>query len=144
MRSTRPRAARAVAVALVLLGAAGCGSRLCPVRGKVTYPDGTPLTEGMVVFESAGEGKAVTARGEIQPDGTYELGTYKPGDGVRPGKYRVLVAPKTDPNAVDRPAKAPPFDPRFAEFKTSGLECEVTAGSNDYPIQVSAPGKPSR
>jgi hypothetical protein len=133
-------AARAAAVALLLLGAAGCGPKLYSVRGKVTYPDGAPVTEGLVVFESAGPGKAVTARGEVGPDGSYELGTYRTGDGAPTGKYRVLVAPKSDPNAVDGPPRTPPFDPRYADFKTSGLEYEVTAGPNDYPIRVSPAG----
>jgi hypothetical protein len=132
------RALRAAAVALVLLlGAVGCGPKLCSVRGKVTYGDGQPVTEGMVVFERKGEEKPVTARGEIQADGSYRLSTHKPDDGAPPGTYRVLVAPKSDPNAVDRAAKPPPFDPRYADFKTSGLEFEVKAGGpNDFPITV--------
>src|SRR5438067_1061279 len=74
---------RIAAVALLcLLGAAGCGSGLYPVRGKVTYPDGKPVTEGMVVFESKSEEARVTARGEIQSDGSFALSTHKPGDGA--------------------------------------------------------------
>jgi hypothetical protein len=108
----------------------------------VTYPDGQPVTAGTVVFESKDSSKPVTARGDIQSDGRFRLGTHKPGDGALPGKYRVLVAPKYDPNAVDRPAKPPPFDPRFADFKTSGLEFEVTAaGPNEFPIQVKQTGR---
>jgi hypothetical protein len=133
----------AVAVALLLLGTAGCGARLHPVRGKVTYPDGKPLTEGTVVFESKDAVRPITARGTVQPDGSYELSTSQPGDGVPAGKYLVLVAPKFDPNGVDGPRKPPPFDPRFAAFQTSGLEFEVQPGVNDYPIQVMPPGKGS-
>jgi hypothetical protein len=133
-----------VAVALVLLAALGCGRRLYPVRGKVTYPDGRPVTEGLVVFESEGAEKPVMARGDIQADGSYQLSTFKPGDGVPAGTYHVLVAPKFDANAVDKPAKPPPFDPRYADFKTSGLKVEVTAGTTDYPLQVAQAGKPSR
>jgi hypothetical protein len=132
-----PRRA-AVAVALLLLGLAGCGSGLCPARGRVTYADGKPVTAGMVVFESKEQEPPVTARGEIQSDGSFALGTHRPGDGVPPGKYRVLVAPKFDPNAVDRAPPPPPFHPRYSNFKESGLEFEVTAaGPNDFPIQVS-------
>ena len=139
-----PRA-RVLAAALVLLAAGGCGPRLYPVRGKVTYPDGRPVTEGLVVFESEGAEKPVTARGDIRPDGSYQLSTFRPGDGVPPGKYRALVAPRSDPNAVDiKPPKPPPFDPRYAEFATSGLEFEVKAGATDYPIQVTQAGKSSR
>jgi hypothetical protein len=134
----RLHVSRAAAVALVLLlCAGGCGPKLHPVRGKVTFGDGKPVTEGMVVFERKGEEKPVTARGEIEADGSYRLGTHAPGDGAPAGTYRVLVAPKSDPNAVDKPAKPPPFDPRYADFRTSGLEFEVKADDpNDFPITV--------
>jgi hypothetical protein len=126
-----------MAAGIVLVAAAvGCGARLYPVHGRVTYPDGKPLTEGMVVFESQSQEKPVTARGQIRGDGSYDLGTYKPGDGALPGKYRVLVAPKSDPNAVDKPNKPPPFDPRYMEFSTSRLEFEIKAGLNEFPIKV--------
>ncbi len=143
MCSPSRRTSRAAAVALLLLAAAGCGPRLYPVRGKVALADGRPVTEGMVVFERKGEAKeAVTARGEIQPDGSYRLSTHRPGDGAPPGTYRVLVAPKTDPNAVDRAPQPPPFDPRYADFSTSGLECEVKAGgANEFPITVKKKGR---
>ncbi len=143
MRFPSLRTPRAAAVALVLLAAAGCGPKLYPVRGKVTLADGQPVTEGMVVFERKGEAKeAVTARGEIQADGSYRLSTHRPGDGVPAGTYRVLVAPKFDPNAVDRAPKPPPFDPRYAEFGTSGLEFEVKAGGPDeFPITVKKKGR---
>jgi hypothetical protein len=105
------------------------------VQGKVTYNDGKPVTEGLVVFESS-EGPASTARGEIHADGSFELGTHKPGDGVVAGKYRVLVAPRTDPNAIDKPQQQAPFDRRYSEFATSGLEFEVKPGSNEFPIRL--------
>src|SRR6266852_2637307 len=81
-----------VATCVVLLGSAGCGSRQYPVRGKVTLEDGTPVTAGVVVFESyVLEGKMpVMARGSIQTDRSYQLITSK-GDGAPPGKYRVIV-----------------------------------------------------
>jgi hypothetical protein len=98
----------------------------------------------MVVFESQDEQNRIVARGEVQADGSYELSTYKPGDGALAGKYRVLVAPKSDPNAVDKPATPPPFDPRYMDFKTSGLEIEVKPETSDYPIRVTRPGEKSR
>ncbi len=129
---------RDMAVAcLFLLVVIGCGSKLCPARGTVTYADGSPVTEGWVVFESKGQEPRTTARGEIRSDGSFELGTSKPGDGALPGKYQVLVTPKFDPNAVDKPSKKPPIHPRYREFKTSGLEFDVTAaGPNEFAIKV--------
>jgi hypothetical protein len=144
MSCARIRSRQGLAIALILLlGALGCGPRFYTVRGKVTYPDGTALTEGMVVFESKGDAQPVMARGEIQPDGSYELGTVQPRDGVAPGTYRVLVAPKTDPNAVDKRQTTLPFDARFMDFATSDLVFEVKTQANDFPITVTKTKKPA-
>jgi len=138
MRSTILRVLPATL--LLLVGAAGCGKGYQRVQGKVTFEDGAPLTKGMVVFEGLGEAP-VTARGDVGRDGSYRLGTDRPGDGVPPGKYRVLITPLVEnPDAPERPA----FDPRYTSFATSGLEFEVKAGQNDYPIQVSRAEKGRR
>jgi hypothetical protein len=133
-----------VALAFVF-ATTGCGGGLQPVRGKVTLEDGSPVTKGMVVFESLDSEKPITARGDIQADGSYELSTYRAGDGARPGKYRVLIAPRVDPEEIDAPHPTPPaFDKRYTDFRTSGLELEVKAGANELPIQVARPGKAGR
>ena len=118
----------------LLLTVAGCSKSMQPVRGKVTLPDGTPVNGALVVFEGEGGDKAVTARGDVQTDGGFEMSTYKPGDGVPIGKYKVLVAPPPMVNA-DAPAR-PPFDTKYSNFATSGLRFDVKAGNNDFPIQV--------
>jgi hypothetical protein len=127
----------AVAAALVLLvGTAGCGRRLYPVHGTVTLEDGQPLTRGMVIFEGEHDGVAVMARGQIKPDGSYELGTEKPGDGAPPGKYRVHINPM-DLSEVPDEKKKLPFDTKYLRFQTSGLEYEVKVGPNEFPIKLS-------
>jgi hypothetical protein len=131
------RGCRPVAVVL-LFGVLGCGSRPYPVRGTVTLEDGTPVTAGTVVFEQRDAAKPSSARGVIQSDGKFELSTQRPGDGVVPGMYRVLVAPPAQP--PDQAPVRPPFDTRYTEFATSGLEYEVKAEPNDYVIRL-APRK---
>lgn len=134
---------RAVGVAIVVwsaLGAVGCGPGFQQVHGKVTYEDGTPVTKGLVVFESTAEKHALTARGNIGTDGSYRLGTRQPGDGAPAGKYRVLLTPLLE--NPDQPEQT--FDPRFSDFKTSGLEFDVKNGANDFPITVSRPKKNRR
>jgi hypothetical protein len=131
---------KAIAVSLLLLSTAGCGKRQYPVRGKVTFEDGSPLTKGMVVFESMEGGEAITARGDVQTDGSFQLSTHKPGDGVPAGKYRVLVAPRLNIDSPT-PERDRPFDTRYSDFKTSGLEFEVQPGPNEYPIRVTKPGR---
>ena len=130
---------------LTILVLSGCGEPFYAVRGSVTFDDGAPLTQGTVVAESiTREGpEAITARGEIRPDGSFDLATEAPGDGVPAGKYRVLVAPIVDVNAPT-PQATIPIDPRFTEFNTSGLELEVQPGKNELPIRVSKPGKAVR
>lgn len=114
---------------------AGCGARLQPVRGKVTLADGKPAAGSQVVFEGEQEGKKVSARGDVQEDGSYSLSTFNPGDGALPGKYRVQVNPPPMVNA-----EGPyilPFNAKYSNFQTSGLEFEVKAGQkNEFPIQV--------
>lgn len=125
------------ALAGVLLGAVGCGGGRFPVEGRVTFKDGKPLTGGKVIFEATGEGRNLSARGDIQADGTYRMGTESDNDGVPPGHYRVLVTPPL-PKNLERRGK-PPIDLRFSKFETSGLEFTVTTGPNRFPIEVERP-----
>jgi hypothetical protein len=107
---------------------------LQPVRGKVTLPGGQPAAGSQVVFEGQQEGNIVSARGDVAADGSYEMSTFEPGDGVPPGKYRVQVNP---PPMVDAEARTPPpFNPKYGSFQTSGLEFEVKPGANEFPIQL--------
>ena len=122
-----------------LAGAAGCGSGRYPVSGRVTYDDGSPLTEGSVVGEGR-EGEVVfMARGTVGPDGKFEWGTERAGDGARPGKYRVLVTPRTLSNAELEQGMVPAVDGKFARYDTSGIEFEVKDARNELNITVTRP-----
>jgi hypothetical protein len=131
----RLRIGRCLAAAAVLFTLTGCGDRLYPVRGTVTLDDGTPVTKGMIICERYEGGPPVSAQGAIQPDGTYRLGTAKPGDGLPPGKYRVLIN-AMDLSDLPDDKKDIPFDSRYLNFQTSGLELEVRNGEVDYPIRL--------
>jgi hypothetical protein len=132
-----------VAVAGLALAPAGCGPRMYPVRGTVTLEDGSPLPKGLVIFERFDGGPALTARGDIGPDGRYELSTEKTGDGVPPGKYRVSINPLDTSDTPDE-QKVLPFDVKYLNLKTSGLEYEVKAGVNEFPIRLAPPAKGAR
>ena len=105
-----PVVALGVGAAVVALPG-GCSRKPLPgaatVRGKVTF-QGQPLSGGLVVFspdpDRGGSGKP--ARGEIGPDGRYELRLG--GDpAVPPGWYRVAIAasPTSAPVFPDWPAR---------------------------------------
>lgn len=134
---------------LVIVGAVGCGGgKTCPVQGKVVYPDGTPVVAGMVMFESMNPETKVGAEGGIEADGSFRLSTFTKGDGAVEGRHRVAVVPlrpnprrggQDEDAPRPRPTQAPVFDPRFMDFKTSGLELMVTRGKNDFTITVEKP-----
>jgi hypothetical protein len=124
---------------LVVAGLAGCGSGRASVSGRVTYQDGTPLDEGTVIGE-AGQGEtAVMAQGSIRPDGTFTWGTSRPGDGAKPGKYRVVVVPRPLGDSERSQGMRPAVDKKYTRYDTSGIDFEVKAGQNELNITVTRP-----
>jgi hypothetical protein len=132
---------------LCLLLSLGCGGN-AKVTGKVTFPDGTPLTTGSVVFES----DKLSASGKIQEDGSFRLGTDRENDGVPKGSYRVRIAgavtygeaPQTPENpyaprsALVLPPSIPLIHRKYVNTETSGLTCDVMK-SMTYDITVEKP-----
>src|SRR4051794_34542508 len=93
-----------VALPLIVLSL-GCnrGPTMVQVRGKVLNKDGSPLKGGVRVVrfqperDSTIEGLRV-ASGEIANDGSFELFTKRPGDGVMLGTYNVSFTFWKDPH----------------------------------------------
>lgn len=129
----------------LLLVLAGCGGRPrpYPVLGRVVYRDGSPVLSGLVTFESTDAEKPATARGTIQQDGSFQLTTYKEGDGAVPAHYRVMISSirPPPPHLESRVKAAPPspIDGRYSRFEKSGLECTVQPGSNEVTFTVDKP-----
>jgi hypothetical protein len=129
----------ALAVLLILITAAGCGNGRYTVTGKVTYPDGSPLTEGIVIGQM-GEGlESVTVQGSVKPDGTFSWGTDVPGDGARPGLYRVAVVPRTLGDAELSQGMKPAVAGKYRNPNTSKISFEVKPGPNVLNITVTRP-----
>jgi hypothetical protein len=136
-------------IALILAGLPGCSPswKTYPVQGRVTFPDGTPLTHGTVEFESQNpSAKGLNARGEIKRDGSYRLTTFKDGDGAIEGAHRVIVV--VPPQFLSQNMAGPPprlvIDPRFQSYASSGLTCTIVPGDNNYPIRVEKPAGESK
>ncbi len=126
--------------ALLVLLAPGCdrGVVVYPVKGKVVYADGTAIPGGMIEFESVDHQPKVNARGRINPDGTFMMGTFAVDDGAVAGKQRVIVIP---PMRDEKAKVATPLavDLRFANYARSGLEVMVEPKENDLTITVAPP-----
>ena len=141
---------RALLSAFLTIGLFGCNSGKAPtypVTGRVAFSDGKPLAGGTVEFQSAYVTKdgeiRVRARGQIQPDGTFSLSTFQPGDGAIAGKQRALVIPALPPGRINPYNPPPPvINNKYQRYDTSGLEFTVTPkGPNEFDIIVTPPNK---
>ena len=138
------------AVALIILGAAvlalaGCGSnqlKTAVVRGTVTYK-GKPVPNGTISFVPT---SGPSATGEIQPDGSYVLTTYRKGDGAVLGPHTVVIVAMQDMS--DRlPEARQPLPPaiiplKYTSLATSDLKADVENKENT--INFDLQGEPGR
>jgi hypothetical protein len=119
------------------IGCAGDKKKIHVVRGKVTL-DGKEVPNGTITFIPE---SGPAASGEIQPDGTYTLTTYKPGDGAAEGKYKVVIVAMQDQAGrlpEERNPLPPPIVPnKYSSITTTDLEANVKAGENnfDFPLE---------
>jgi hypothetical protein len=128
-----------VFVGVCLFIVAGCNDRepAYPARGIVRFADGAPVGGGWVTCESTSGSRPITARGDLDSQGKFELTTYEPGDGAIAGTYRVAigVANRDDPLQT---TPDPPVASKYQSFETSGIEIVVTpsADKNNFQIQI--------
>ena len=127
---------------LLLLATIGCGNNM-HVSGKVRFEDGSPLKTGIVVFSS----QKYVAKGPIQPDGSYTIGSLKSNDGLPPGEYKVYIvsAVEPDPNfvpasGVDAAGTRSAINMEFTSSETTPLSCLIEKRTV-YDITV-RPGSP--
>lgn len=131
----RPVFARLAALTGLLLvaGCAETGLKTVQVHGQVTY-QGKPVSEGWVTFLATTPSEGMPNRpatGDLQPDGTYQMRTIKPGDGVVPGEYVVTIV------AYEYDKWTPPQTPddhpdytipkKYVSAQTSGLTITIPA-----------------
>ncbi|MEX0642555.1 MAG: hypothetical protein WD468_07630 [Pirellulales bacterium] len=126
---------------------AGCGGNLpetAPVRG-VVHIDGhaLPAFKNAAVVFTPNAGRPAT--GVISPmDGTFELSTYRDGDGARIGPHSVAVsatvAAPADHDDDRYPAIRFVIPEKFSNRETSGLAFDVKPGSNFVEIQLRSDG----
>ena len=144
--STYSKITYCLPVLLLICCVAGCEVRT-PVSGKVTFPDGTPLTVG----EVRGYGDGTHIRANIGEDGSFNFYEVKPGDGVPAGKvYEITIvnAEEREPHPVVQPGATAPLPKifplvhhKFANAATSDLKLEVPKSNKpiEYNIEVTKP-----
>jgi hypothetical protein len=132
---------RAICVFLSTAATCGCGGDglpTYPATGTVTFPDGKPLAGGSIIFQSTEH--PVTARGPILDDGSFELGTYVPGDGAVAGEHRVAILPPKPQRDTDEGIVLPDIDVKYQNPERSGLIYDVQdEEENRFEITVTPP-----
>ncbi len=136
---------RWMALPIMFIVAAGCGSKMAavPLRGTVKL-DGRPLANATVYFIADGSGGR-DAVGITNADGQFRLSTLKSGDGALPGRYKVAIQPiapaesgpaPTNPReamwAVSRQPSRPAIvlPPRYSQPDQTILVQDVPANGN--------------
>lgn len=116
---------------LATMGVAGCGGTgsdgMAPVQGVVTL-DGKPLTSGFV-FVTPAEGRS--AKGTIQVDGSFVLGTNAIADGVKTGTHPVSVKPPPAREGMPLSDTAKALPTLYTSARTSGLTVEVKPNTDN-------------
>ncbi|MCC9626840.1 hypothetical protein LOC68_00335 [Blastopirellula sp. JC732] len=112
----------------------GCSNGTYPVHGSIVYPDGSPAKElsgGAVELDSLDQ--PISARGSIDDQGKFVISTFEADDGAVPGKHRVLIVSR---QATGDEPVGKVIDSKYQRFETSGLELEVTPGTNTPTFTV--------
>jgi hypothetical protein len=122
---------------LLLVVALGCNSRpTAQVKGKVLLKDGSVPKGGVRVirFEPTPDTTATirkTASSEISDDGSFDLYTRKPGDGVIIGKYAVTFTVWRGPR--DRVSL---IDAKYTTSATTPYTYTVESDVDDLKFEI--------
>lgn len=121
---------------LVVCANSGCQRtpyEVAPVRGTVTV-DGQPLEGGRVVFapiSREGVHAGNVAFGDVQPDGSFTLTTYRSGDGAVVGDHWVTLFP---PDPLPAKFKLP----KFLRFTVREKQSVLAGQENVIDLRLSS------
>lgn len=132
-------------IGLLLIALAGCepsGLRTYPVNGTVTFADGQPVKFGTVEFYS--EAHDLTARGKIQPDGTFQLGTFTADDGAVEGAHNVIIVQLLLGEVMGAQVDGHHdhgrhVDRKFSDYNTSDIKINVSSQETNAPRLILDP-----
>lgn len=125
-----------IGIAAVLLGVlsiTGCGKGkdpweiVYPVKGQINF-EGKPI-EGAVLTLIPEDSKfpsSVRPTAISEPDGSFEVGTYKSGDGAPAGSYKVIALRYPVVGTKENPAPGPNDLPvKYSRPETTELKVQV-------------------
>ena len=131
-----------------LATAAGCSSDLperVPVRGTVTLGGGPLPAAGAVYFLPTEPAEGLPMRpavGRFDTDGSFRVETFKPDDGLMPGRYQVRIdCWKVPPGGGPGSPPVSYLPAKYTRAATSGLELVIESGTaaRRFDIDIPAP-----
>jgi hypothetical protein len=126
----------------------GCrrgGPEVVPVRGTITFGGGQWPKAGIVYFvvDSSSTGQPQRpGLGEFDTGGTLTVTTFKKGDGLLPGKYRITVECWETPPQMGSPTSAKSYVPdSYRSAATSNFTVQVESGQKEVNLHLDVPRK---
>src|SRR5262245_5840460 len=131
--------------AAVCLSAAGCGGAsgfptTYPLKGKLVFKGGKPVTGGALLFESTTGDPPWRAGAQIEGDGSFaQVFTVRPdgkdAPGLVEGEHRVKIDLGRGGDAAERgpPVRVPA---RYLKFETAALKVRVPAPNDEVTIEL--------
>ena len=123
---------------LLALTTGGCntGPKTVEARGTVTFSGGVPAGAGVKVirFEPTPDSTAEVRKGarcSIAEDGSFEMFTRVPGDGVHVGKYAVVFSVLNSP--IEQKSL---IDPKYTSSATTPYIIELTDDRTDLAFTI--------
>lgn len=119
----------------ILLFCAGCNGNV-RLSGKVTFSDdGSPVYPCTVVFT---QGNFVAQGNQMDPDGTYVVGSLEVNDGLPKGEYQVHITGAEDArlNRDGTNTYTSRIDSKYRNPETSGLKFTVDGKTHTFDIQL--------
>lgn len=132
-----------LALACVLIGCGG-GPKTAQISGRVLFKDGTPPKGGVcaIQFLPAADTTAEirkAASGDIREDGSFEVYTRKPGDGIFVGKYDVTFAVWESPMSSKSL-----IDAKYTSPTTTPYHVTIDQDADDLAFEVEPAAKVKR
>lgn len=123
---------------IVVLAVGGCdsGPKTVEARGTVTFTGGAPAGAGVQIirFEPTHDSTAEVRKGascSIADDGSFDMFTRVPGDGVYAGKYAVVFSVLNSP--IEQKSL---IDPRYTASATTPYVIELTDDRTDLAFTI--------
>jgi hypothetical protein len=130
-----------LSVFMLLLGCGGSNNDMVHVTGQLTYGGGEWPAAGIITLtpiSTPAGGPSRPGSSNFNVDGEFAIGSYKPGDGLRPGTYNISVS-CYDPAKMGQGKRPAEMEFVPADFKHESLVIEP--GQDDIVLNIDVPKK---